>query len=195
MNYERLNLKKNDVWKADHVKHIDDAIAALATGACGSASEWIAITENTSMPSSVSEMFGIPYIGYNYITTKSVYDSLAVASKQCKFILDGNEFVVTSKWVEGNGMAAYAYGNTDAFLGPGNTGEPFILIPGWQEISGQAVYFILIINITDTQPTAHTCSIYSLEEVVTKLDAKYHDDDHIRAIIDEVIGEILGGDY
>ena len=158
-------------------------------------SETSQIFDNSSMPSSSSTMNGIPFIGHQQVITEDVYNKLAVEGKKCIITVDGNEFTCVCKWVEGNGLAWYAYGNTDAFLGTGNTGESFIMIPGWNTVNNQTVYFLVMIYITDTQATDHVCSLYTLEETLKKLDAKYHDDEHIRSIVDEVINEALGGEY
>lgn len=188
MNYERLNLRKNDVWKAEYVKHIEDAIAALAAGGSGGGvsswndltdkpfyyiNGWVPTVENVSMPSSLVTMMGITVLGNMYITTEDVANFFATVGRECKFIIDGNEYVCTCKWVEGNGMSGLAYGNTDAFLGTGNTGEPFIMIPGCDETTGQRICFLLIIYIMDTQPTDHTCSLYTHHEELKKLDSIY----------------------
>lgn len=158
-------------------------------------SEWVTYVEDFSITSTPVGLLDGSGYGYFLPVSEEIYNVFNVEGRTAKFKLDGTEYESTSKLVNREGVQGFVYGNSDALLGTGNTGEPFVMIPGWASNAGTITYWLLIAFVNDTVETAHVCGLSTLVENIKKLDAKFHDDDHIRSIVDEVINEALGGDY
>lgn len=158
-------------------------------------SEWITYAEDLPITSTPVGLLDGSGYGYFMSVSEEIFNVFNVEGRKAKFKLDGTEYESTSKLVNSEGVQGFVYGNSDALLGTGNTGEPFVMIPGWASNAGTITYWLLIAFVNDTVETAHVCGLSALVENIKKLDAKFHDDDHIRSIVDEVINEALGGDY
>ena len=104
---------------------------------------------------------------YGWMANEPTITELPEAGEVATVSFDGKEYECAA--VVMHGIAVY--GNAAA-MGGDDTGEPFVLMSAPNSRSS-------VVCLTDTEPTAHSISVYRKEETVHTLDPKYLPDNEL----------------